>query len=335
MFYLLKKFVKYGIALIGILAVAFYFRGYFVDHFSAIADFGENIDQHIADLTAPKPCSAPIVYSLGTFDTRFGLTRAQFLSDVNAAAQIWEKPLGKTFFQLASTTASGASSNDLKINLIYDYRQQATDAMNTIGSSIDDQTTVYSALKAKYTSLDATFTNDKAALATLTSEFKTIQAAYNQEVDYANSHGGASPDEYAKLTQEKNTLEGDQASISADQDSVNAEVDEINSTAATINKYVALLNSEATQYNSIGSSTGEEFDEGEYVEDSSGNRIDIFQYSSQDKLIRVLAHEFGHSLGLGHIPNNPQAIMYPLNQGTNLSLTADDIAALKVVCMIQ
>ena len=41
----------------------------------------------------------------------------------------------------------------------------------------------------------------------------------------------------------------------------------------------------------------------------------------------VLAHEFGHSLGLRHVHNKPNALMAPFYKGynPNLSLHADDI----------
>jgi predicted Zn-dependent protease len=51
----------------------------------------------------------------------------------------------------------------------------------------------------------------------------------------------------------------------------------------------------------------------------------------------VLAHEFGHALGLDHV-EDPQAIMYYLMDKQNikdLKLTTDDINALKKGCNIR
>jgi predicted Zn-dependent protease len=50
--------------------------------------------------------------------------------------------------------------------------------------------------------------------------------------------------------------------------------------------------------------------------------------------VRVLAHEFGHALGLNH-SKSAGAVMYPLIQSDSLELTVDDIAALKGHCKIK
>ena len=116
--------------------------------------------------------------------------------------------------------------------------------------------------------------------------------------------------------------------------SFNALVETIRSAELVLNDMIRNLNLKINEYNEIGSSTGEEYDQGLYVRDETGTRIDIYQFSDRRQLVRVLAHELGHALDIDHI-DNPEAIMYYLNEGINDTLTEDDLAAVKKACKID
>lgn len=62
--------------------------------------------------------------------------------------------------------------------------------------------------------------------------------------------------------------------------------------------------------------------------------ITIYQYDNEYRLVRVLAHEFGHALSLNH-SKSAEAVMYPLIRSDSLVLAADDIATLKEHCKIH
>ncbi len=277
------------------------------------------------NLFAPKPCAVPITYSLGTFDPKFGITQAQFLDDLDQAVKIWDDPTGKTLFQYAP-------DGKLKINLIYDNRQEATDKLRALGLTIDDSQSTYNSLKARYDSLNAQYKLYKQQLDADIAAYEKNRASYEQQVAFWNSKGGADHKTAEKLNAQRDELNAQAATINKKKDQINALVDEINSLASTLNRIGSALNLDVSQYNQVGSSRGTEFEEGLYKSDSSGQEIDIYEFDSQDKLIRVLAHEFGHALGLEHLNINPSAIMYYLNQGKNPTATAEDILAVKQLC---
>ena len=104
--------------------------------------------------------------------------------------------------------------------------------------------------------------------------------------------------------------------------------------ANVINRLIRELNLTVGDYNAIGAKTSGEFQEGQYVRDAAGQKINIHQFDDRPALVRVLAHELGHALGIDHL-DNPEAIMYRLNESGNEKITADDIAVLKAVCQMK
>jgi Matrixin len=281
---------------------------------------GQNISQ-------PQPCEKPITYSVANLDPRFGLTNAELLNDMQQAEKIWESPINRQLFEYSPT-------GDLKINFVYDYRQKATDAMRKIGIVIEDSRSSYDALKARHDLLVSSYNKEKARIEALIATFNADEGAYEKDVNYWNSRGGAPKAEYNRLEQKKIDLEKQVTTINQAENSLNETVDTINSSVIVLNKLIATLNLQVNTYNEVGSTTGRQFNEGEYVSNASGTIINVFQFNDAKELLEVLAHELGHALGMEHL-DNPEAIMYYLNEGNNEKLTADDLAALKKACGIK
>ncbi len=299
------------------------------------------------------PCSTPIQYSIHDFSTKFGISKSDFQLEIQKAISIWEKPLGRQLFQYVPedevrTAATSTSiwsrikgfrhtsniSDPLEINLIYDERQKVTFTLQDIKTSLKVDKNTYAEQNVIYARLTAEYKKQKLIYDTLAAQYKSESGKYSQRVREVNAKGGASPDEYTELKQIGITLEKKFVSIKEMENELSKLASEINTTAATLNMMARELNLKVETYNDITFATGREFEEGEYVVDDDGRRINVYQFDNREKLIRVLAHELGHALGLQHI-DNPKAIMYRLNEGENMKLTNDDLNALKDLCSIE
>lgn len=310
------KFIKWTVAAVFALMLFYVFRG------SGGKFLAESLTARLN-----LPCQKPLAYSLGRFDSQFGLARADFLKSLQQAANIWQEPVARQLFVYQPDGA-------LKINLIYDFRQAATQKLNSLGYVIKNDKATYNALKTKYEALKAAYVQQRAALSARLAEFESRRRAYEDRVAYYNSRGGAPEREFAKLTAEQQSLNQTAAELKLAQENLNSLVDTVNSVVTVLNQVAQSLNFKAEEFNTIGQSRGEEFQEGLYKSDASGASIDIYEYDSQAKLVRVLAHELGHALGLEHT-GDPKAIMYSLNQSANSKLTESDLAELKNKCRIQ
>ncbi len=323
---MLKKAVKsliYFILAVIICAAAFYFFPLLKESCLPLLDRLETvIRREIAKIT--PACQQPIYYSLGSIDKQFNLSDSQVRQAVAEAANIWSTPWGKPLF-------SYATSGELEINFIYDYRQSATDKLKQLGITVDNNQQSYDRVRGKYDSLRSQYQTQQAALDKLISDFKSEQRDYNAQVAKWNKSGGAPAEEYGRLHQLDADLAAKQQQIILAINSVNAVVDDLNALATTLNSLAAKLNLNVKKYNNIGSQTGQEFQEGLYEESAAGTEIDIYEFQSPSQLVRLLAHELGHALGLGHTSNTAD-IMYYLNDSKNDKLTAADLAALRAKC---
>ncbi len=274
------------------------------------------------------PCSKPITYKIDSFDTKFGISEKYFLSALSEAENIWEKPFGKELFTYVSDTG------DLKINLVYDYRQEATSKLASVGIVVENNKASYDSLKIKFTDLKTQLATAKSNYENRVTIFNEKQKVYEQQVKYWNEQGGAPKKEYDALQTDKSILDAEVIQLNNLQTHINEIVDEINALVVVLNRLVNTLNLSVEEYNSINGTRGESFEEGVYQSDGVNKKIDIYEFSNREKLVRVLAHELGHALGLGHVDDH-KAIMYKLNQNNNLTLTEADLAELKVNCEIK
>jgi len=270
------------------------------------------------------PCSSPVTYSLGGIDPLFNIRPAEFAAYIKEAEDVWERAFGKDYFQ--HVPAGG----DVTVSLVYDQRQAAMDKLKGLGFKTDQSLAAYKELKARYDERLALVGRRQAAAAARMASYKRGEGAYNAMIASYNQRGSAPREQVRYMDSARRALAREFDAVKKLEQAVNADIDVLNALATTLNQLIVELNLNVDQYNREGASLGV-FEEGLYTVEGGVRAIAIYKYSDRRQLVRLLAHELGHALGLDHV-ENPDAMMYPVNRGESLSILPDDSAELARAC---
>ncbi|KQC09412.1 MAG: hypothetical protein APR62_02465 [Smithella sp. SDB] len=272
-------------------------------------------------IKTPKYSWKPITYRLGKVDERFSLSREEFGRAVKMAAAIWGKPFHRDFFR-------EDKNGEIEVNIIYDYRQESTDKLKNLNYKIDRSRNSYEELKSRLASMRAEYESKKIMIDNDIAEYNIRANALNKEIELWNGRGGASQSIYARLMKEKDELTALRENLNSRQEEMKMLTDTINNLVLVINEIASNNNLDLLNQQNIGNALGHEFCEGFYENKNGKRSITIYQYDNEYRLVRVLAHEFGHALGLSH-SKNKESLMYPVIQSDSLEIARDDIEALK------
>ena len=270
-----------------------------------------------------NPCKSPVEYSIGNIDGSFAVSNDYLLSAVEEAEGLWEGASQKNLFEYSL-------DKGIKINLVYDYRQDSTVQLNNLGGILETDNSYYLNLKREYDGYVVQYNSDKARLDSLASSYGQQLSSYQKEIDSWNKNRG-SQEKYNQLVLEKQNLDAMLSRIKTMEEQNNALVAKINGLARDINTLAGKVNLNVNNYNDISQSVEKEFEQGNYKADSITKEINIYQFENKEKLVMVLTHELGHALGIGHM-DNPEDIMSSINAGESQKITSEDLTELDKIC---
>jgi hypothetical protein len=270
----------------------------------------------------PNVCDSPITYTLGTFDTRFNISKNYFLQKINESASLWNDAVGKKILEYSPTK----TSNGVTINLVYDGRQARTDDTKLLVLEIENSQNTASLLKKQFETAKIDFDAQKEIYLERVSTFTARQKVYSDSVSSWNEKGGAPRAEYDTLIAEKEWLMKEAEYLDGEQKRLNDVLLEINTKVAKYNDIINFSNERVALGNQFAN---KKFTEGKY--NPNTGEVTIYQFSDEIKLSRVLTHELGHVLGIDHTKSK-DSIMYAINSATGTELNYEDLREARTLC---
>lgn len=246
-------------------------------------------------------CDLPKKYSIGTVDSRFKISDVQVLALAKDAETRWEQAAGGQDLLEYDPKAK------MKINLIYDERQQNLDTLNFEADKLGNSSDSIESWNTKLQSILNKYENDL--------------ATYNQKVATWNSRGGAPENIYNQLEEEAASLDFRRQEINKMASLLNTQIDQHNSNINSFNDKLA------SQENKL-------ITQGLYY--PQDDKIDIFTYYDKLELRLVLMHELGHAIGIDHTAGE-NSLMYPVlnkQKTEDPKPLAEDLDALKTTCSL-
>ncbi|MCH7597437.1 matrixin family metalloprotease [Patescibacteria group bacterium] len=267
-------------------------------------------------------CDNVLRYTIGNFDDRFEISKADFKATLLETERIWESAFAFNLFEYDSEA-------EFKINLVFDERQQFSleekifrGKLESSETGRDSFTEEYKTLTEKYSSTAREYEIDFAL-------YEKHLRQYNVTVSRWNERGGSPPQVYERLERDKSILEKEVGKLEQKRFNLNSLAEKINNVARENNRLIDAYNTDILTYNNkFGMQR--EFDQGDY----RGNEINIYQFDTLNDLRLTIAHELGHALRLSHVDNSSSVMYYLMGEQNllDLKLTEEDIEALTLEC---
>jgi chemotaxis protein histidine kinase CheA len=270
-------------------------------------------------------CPVPINYRLGEIDSSFTLSEVEAKQYIEEATAVWEDVAAQDLFIYNDDAA-------FTINFIFDERQAMADAQIFDRDRLDSIAEQNEAFRTQIADIQSSYQRRQTAFNAAREAYDSRLQSYNDEVRQANDRGGATPAVFAELELERVSLASESEELRVEADALNNLAQQLNELSTEGNRLVETYNQEVRTYNADYGAT-HEFTQGDY----RGGEINIYKFSNQFELVSVLAHEFGHALGIDHI-EEPGSLMYYLlddELDSMPTLSDSDIAAYQTECADQ
>ncbi len=258
-------------------------------------------------------CPVPIKYKLGDIDERFNLSKEEAKEVLLKAETVWEKEANRELFSYDEEAT-------FLVSFIYDERQQMASTEEVWRMNLDGQEKAGTDVLEKVEDIRKEYEKLQSQYQKQRSAYEERLNDYNSKVESYNNQGGAPEDVFKELQDEQDYLALAMKKLVDAENNLNFLVDEINNLGEegkNVHKYNEVFGNLDT------------FTQGDFQR----QKINIYKFSNTHELTRVLAHEFGHSLGMAHVEDEDAVMHYLMKEKSDkLELSTQDRDALLISC---
>lgn len=271
-------------------------------------------------------CSTPLTWQLGELENGYDINKETIKNVMEDVANLWSEAVGK---QVVAYSDSG----EIDLNFIYSEEQKITENEQELSLKINKMKLRYYAMKLDYQELSKKYENKLAAYHRMVASYKEEVSRYKKARERLNNRDVLSREENEQLKNLKKKVDFLNRRKELRLKALNEVIVKMQEESTVLNNYADSVNEHIFYYKDQFSSI-RTFHQAVYIRAGNEKKINVYQFEDIDKLRLVLAHEFGHALGLRHT-GNPESIMYfemDRQNTSNLQLSEEDIAAIRQKC---
>lgn len=251
------------------------------------------------------PLDPRLRYRIGNIDPRFNIDHEQLKTIAEQAADIWLKGTAESLFVYDPNAR-------LSINLIYDHRQEDSNARKLQINQLEQTRRIN---QDEYQSIQQSENELKVQQQRIEqhqTRYKQQLDHYNREVQRFNQSSSQSQAMLNYLNQRKAQLNQEAQQLQQLVDDFNHQIIQANQMVNQYNQQNQHFNASVEQFNQRFQA--KQFDKGQF----NGQAINIYEFQGMEDLRLTIAHELGHALGLAHT-DNPASLMYPILEQQNFN----------------